>query len=224
MNRLRIGVIAVSALLAACSMKPPAEEPPADELVRVPSRPEGGVFRDIRADFTGYKRLMIEPLTVTFSEGWRRRHPTITDAEIHRIVVEAAEIFQEQFLRVMVENGPYELAEVREADVLVVEPRMLDLDIPAPESGAEPMSRTLVARPVSMHMTSELRDGVSGALLMRVMMYDGEPGYGNSMRSRWAYRVTNAREILGSLAKWSNLVRESLDVAKASRPAQNPSP
>lgn len=221
MNQLRVGILAVSALLAACSTTPPEEELPEDQLVRVPSRAEGGVFRDIRADFTGYKRLMIEPLTVSFKAGWRRKHPTITDAEIHRIVVQAAEIFREQFVRALVENGPYTLAEVREADVLVVEPRLLDLDIPAPEAGAEPMRRTLVLRPVSMHMTGELRDGVTGTLLMRVMMFDGEPGDGNGLTSRWAYRVTNAHEILGSLANWSQLVREALDVAKAARPAQD---
>jgi hypothetical protein len=216
----RIGVLSVFAWLAACSTTPPEEELPEDQLVRVASRAEGGVFRDIRADFTGYKRLMIEPLTVSFKAGWRRRHPTITDAEIHRIVVQAAEIFHEQFVRAMVENGPYTLADVREADVLVIEPRLLDLDIPAPEA-AEPMSRTLVLRSVSMHMTGELRDGVTGTLLMRVMMFDGEQDEGNGLTSRWAYRVTNAHEILGSLAKWSQLVREALNVAKAARPAQD---
>lgn len=220
MIKLRVGVLMVSALLAACSTTPETDDGPEDHLVRVASRPEAGVYRDIAVDFSGYKRLMIEPLTVTFENHWRRQHPDLSDGEIHRIVVEAAQLFREEFIRALVNQGPYELAEVREADVLVVEPRLLDLDIPAPEGADVPGHRTLVPRPVAMQMTGELRDGVSGALLMRVIMFDGQDQYagGSDGQSRWAYRVTNAHEIRVSLGKWSQLFREALDVAKATKP------
>ena len=184
MIKLRLGVLAMSAFLVACSTTPEAEDHPEDHLVRVASRPEAGVYRDVSVDFTGYKRLMIEPLTVTFENHWRRQHPGLSDSELHRIVVEAAQLFREEFVRALVDEGPYELADVRDPDVLVVEPRLLDLDIPAPEGADEPGHRTLVPRPVAMQMTGELRDGVSGALLMRVIMFDGQDKYGSG-GSRW---------------------------------------
>src|SRR5687767_4229958 len=86
MNKMRVGAaLAVFALLAACTASlPPAETTP-DGLVRVPARPEGGVYRDLDADFTRYKRLMIEPLTVEFVKGWRKQHREVSGAEVRRI-------------------------------------------------------------------------------------------------------------------------------------------
>jgi len=64
MKNKQLGVLTLFALLAACTANRPPAETTADGLVRVPSRAEGGVYRKPDADFTRYKRLMIEPLTV----------------------------------------------------------------------------------------------------------------------------------------------------------------
>ena len=219
MNKMRVGVLAVFFLLASCTAAspPPKETATADGLVRVPSRAEAGVFRDLDADFTHYKRLLIEPLTVEFLAGWRKQHPDVPDSEIRRIQVEAAESFREVFTNILVDEGPFELAEVRETDVFVVVPRMLDLDIPAPEADLDAGNQTYSPRPVGMQMTGELRDGVGGEILLRVIMIDAEPYYmfGGVRR---ADRITSAHEIRTSLEKWSRLVREAIDVAKASKP------
>jgi len=216
-NKLRIGVLAVFTLLAACTASPPPKETTADGLERVPSRAEGGVYRDLDADFTRYKRLMIEPLTVEFHEAWRKQHPGVADAELRRIQLEAAKDFREVFTKILVDEGQFELAEVREADVFVVVPRLLDLDIPAPETDLDSGKETFSPRPVSLQMTGELRDGVNGELLLRVIRIEGEPYYMfNGIRR--ANRVTNAHEIRVSMEKWSRLVREAIDVAKATKP------
>ena len=217
MKKMRVGVLAVFALLAACTASLPPAETTADDLVRVPSRPEGGVYRNLDADFTRYKRLMIEPLTVEFLKGWRKQHPDVSDAEVRRIQAETTNNFREVFTAILVDEGPFELAEVREADVLVVVPRMLDLKIPAPESEQDAGYRSSSPRPISMQMTGELRDGVNGDILLRVIMIDPEdrlkfheiPG---------PNRIANAFEIRGALERWSRLVREAIDVAKASKP------
>jgi hypothetical protein len=216
-NKLRAGVLAALVWLAACSADPPPREITPDGLVRVPSRAEGGVYRSPGADFHRYKRLMIEPLTVEFLEGWRKQHPEVSDAEVRRIQVEAAQIFREAFTEVLIDEGPFELAEVREPDVFVVVPRMLDLDIPAPEADLDAGVQTYSPRPVAMQMTGELRDGVSGEILLRVIMFDGEPYYmfGGIRR---ANRITTAHEIRVSLKRWSRLVLEAINVAKASKP------
>src|SRR5215203_5245654 len=127
MKKMRVGVLAVFALLAACKAGLPPAETTDDGLVRVPSRPEGGVYRNLDADFTRYKRLMIEPITVEFRKGWRKQHPHLSDSEVRRIQAEIAKNFRDVFTGILLDEGPFELAEVREADVLVVVPRMLDL-------------------------------------------------------------------------------------------------
>jgi hypothetical protein len=217
-NKLHVCVLAVFTLLAACTASPPPKETTADGLERVPSRAEGGVYRDLDADFTRYKRLMIEPLTVEFHEAWRKQHPGVADAELRRIQLEAAKDFREVFTKILVDEGQFELAEVREADVFVVVPRLLDLDIPAPETDLDSGKETFSPRPVSLQMTGELRDGVNGELLLRVIRIEGEPYYMfNGIRR--ANRVTNAHEIRVSMEKWSRLVREAIDVAKATKPS-----
>ena len=217
MKKMRVGVLAVFALLAACTASLPPAETTDDGLVRVPSRPEGGVYRNLDADFTRYKRLMIEPLTVEFLKGWRKQHPDVSDSEVRRIQAETAKNFLEVFTGILVDEGPFELAEVREADVLVVVPRMLDLKIPAPETESDAGYRSYSPRLVSMQMTGELRDGVNGDILLRVNMIDSEDRYKVDQISG-PNRVTNAHEIRGGLERWSRLVREAIDVAKASKP------
>jgi hypothetical protein len=214
---MRLDILAVFALLAACTASPPPAETTADGLARVPSRPEGGVYRNLDADFTRYKRLMIEPLTVEFIEGWRKQHPAVSDSEVRRIEVETAKNFLEVFTEILVDEGPFGLAEVREADVLVVVPRMLDLNIPAPENEFDAGFRSFSPRLVSMEMTGELRDGVNGDVLLRVLMIESEDRY-KIHPMQGANRVTNAHEIRSSLERWTRLVREAIDVAKASKP------
>lgn len=217
MKQMRVGVLAVFALLAGCTASLPPAETTADGLVRVPSSPEGGVYRKLDADFTRYKRLMIEPLTVEFLEGWRKQHPDVSDVEVRRIQTETTNNFREVFTAILVDEGPFELAEVRETDVLVVMPRMLKLKIPAPETELDTGYSSFSPRLVSMEMSGELRDGVTGDILLRVNIIDGEDRFKVHQISA-PNRVTNAYEIRGGLERWSRLVREAIDVAKASKP------
>jgi hypothetical protein len=217
MKRVRVGVLAVFALLAACKGSLPPPETSADGLVRVPSRAEGGVYRDLDADFTHYKRLMIEPLTVEFVKEWRTQHPNVSDSEVRRIESETAQSFRQVFTGILVDEGPFELTDVREADVLVVVPRMLDLKIPAPETEMDTGYSSESPNPVSMQMTGELRDGVNGNVLLRVIMIAGEDRYKTS-KNGGPNRLANAREIREGLEVWSRLVQEAIDVAKTSKP------
>jgi hypothetical protein len=216
LKNTRVSVLAVFALLAGCTASLPPAETTADGLVRVASRPEGGVYRNPNADFTRYKRLMIEPLTVEFLGGWRELHPDVSNREVRRIEAETASNFLEEFTKILVDEGPFELTEVREPDVLVVVPRLLDLNIPAPETEADAGYNSSSPRSVSMQMTGELRDGINGEVLLRALMITPEDRYKlNQMGG--SSRITNAHEIRNSMEKWSRLVREAIDVAKASK-------
>ena len=217
MNKLPVGVLAVFTLLAACKGNLPPPETTPDGLTRVPSRSEGGVYRDLNADFTRYKRLMIEPLTVEFRDGWRQQHRNVSDSEVRRIQLETAQAFREVFTEILIDEGPFELAEVREADVFVVVPRMLDLKIPAPENEMDTGYNSYSPHPISLQINGELRDGVNGTLLLRVIVIDSEDRDKMIGRSG-TNRLANAREIRDGLERWSRLVREAIDVAKTSKP------
>jgi hypothetical protein len=216
LKNTRVSVLAVVGLLAGCTASLPPAETTADGLVRVPSRPEGGVYRHPNADFTRYKRLMIEPLTVEFLSGWRRQHPDVSNGEVRRIEAETAKNFLEAFTGILVDEGPFELTEVREPDVLVVVPRLLDLNIPAPETDTDAGYSSSSPRSISMQMTGELRDGINGEVLLRAIIITPDDRYKlNQMGG--SRRIANAHEIRIGLEKWSRLVREAIDVAKASK-------
>src|SRR3982751_6654336 len=103
MDKLRVSVLSLFALLSACTASLPPAETTADGLVRVPSRAEGGVYRKPDVDFTRYKRLIIEPLIVEFGEGWREQHKDVSDSELRRIQAETAKSFLEAFTEFLID-------------------------------------------------------------------------------------------------------------------------
>jgi hypothetical protein len=219
MNLLRTAglLILMGAWVAGCGYVRGPEERTDDGLVRVPSRAAGGVYRLPGAEFSQYKRVMLEPAIIEFRSGWRDMHREVSDADVARIRKEAVELFRKEFARELVDRGRYEFADVLAADVLLVTPRVVDLDIAAPDAGNEIGTKSYTPGPIKMQVTGELRDGASNALVARVIVFEGQERYGfNEMRL--ANRTTNAHELRLGFAKWSKMVHEALNVAKASKP------
>jgi hypothetical protein len=219
----RIASILVLGLgfVAGCAADRPPEETTADGLVRVPSRSAGGVYRAPDASFIQYRRIILEPPSIAFVKNWTDNHPDVSATELARMRAETVQLFRQEFAREFVERGPYEFAEDPAADVLLVVPAIEDLDIVAPETAVGPDTRTYTTGPITMKVTGELRDASTGKLVGRVITYQPPERYAfNELRI--ANRVTNAHEQRMVFAKWSRLVREALNVAKAERPRNAP--
>jgi hypothetical protein len=204
-------------LLAGCGYTRVPEEWTDDGLLRVPSRASGGVYRNPAADFTPYKRVILEPPTIEFIEKWRELHKEVGDKEFTRIRNEAVKLFRDEFTREFVDRGDYEFADAPAPDVIQVTPRVMDLDIVAPDAGSEVGQRTLTPGPVKMQVTGELRDSTTNTLLARITIFEGQSRYGLG-ELRVANRSTNAHEMRLGFGKWSMMVHEALHVAKAARP------
>ncbi len=205
------------ALVAGCASDRPPEEWTADGLVRVPSRSSGGVYRAPGAAFTQYQRIILEPPTISFVKDWQDDHREVAARDLARIRAESIELFRDEFAREFVKRGPFKFAETPAPDVLLVVPAVEELDITAPDPDAAPGTRTYTTGPVSMKITGDLRDSVTGKLVGRVITYQPKERYAfNEMRE--ANRVTNAHDQRVVFAKWSRLVREALNVAKTERP------
>jgi hypothetical protein len=210
MKRLASVLVPVVALAAGCAADRPPDEVTSDGLARVPAPSEAGVYRTPGADFTRYRRIILEPPSISFVDNWREKHPEVSTAEIARILHETVDLFRQEFTRELVEAGSYEFAEDLGPDVLLVIPTIEDLDIGAPEQGN-------VIRPISMKITGDLRDALSSEVLGRVITY--QPAERFSMYGwRTANRATNAHEQRMAFMKWSRRVREALNVAKTERP------
>lgn len=206
---------------AGCASDRPPEETTPDGLVRVPSRSAGGVYRAPDTSFIQYRRVILEPPSIGFVKNWREKHADVSAVEFARMRAETVQLFRQEFTREFVERGPYEIAEDPAADVLLIVPTIDDLDIVAPESAVEPGTRTYTTGPITMKVSGELRDALTGKLVGRVITYQPPERYAfNELRI--ANRVTNAHEQRIVFAKWSRLVREALNVAKAERPRNAP--
>jgi hypothetical protein len=97
-------------------------------------------------------------------------------------------------------------------------PAIEELDIIVPEAGDAPGERSyLTRRPVTMKVTGDLRDALTGKVVGRVITsHPPEQNPHNELRI--ANRSSNAHEQRRVFAEWSLLVREALDVAKAAQP------
>ena len=64
-----------AALASGCAADPPPDETTADGLVRVPARSVAGVYRAPDATFTQYRRVILEPPSISFVETGRKIIP-----------------------------------------------------------------------------------------------------------------------------------------------------
>lgn len=215
-RRVLLGVMSACALIAGCKSQLPDKETTPEGLERVASRSEAGVFRLPGVTFDQYKRVILEPATVTFMDGWEKNHPDLSDKEKKRIRDETTKAFREEFEREMIRDGKFTYANDPGIDVLVVSPAIKDLDIPAPDSD-DLDKKSLAPRSVGLTVVGELHDAASNVLVGRIEVIKPGERYGlNEMRP--VNRGTNAFEIRNRLRDWNRVLREALNVAKTQRP------
>ena len=217
MRRLASTFVLILGLVAGCAADRPPEEKTDDGLVRVPSRSVGGVYRAPDASFLHYRRIILEPPSIGFVKDWRENHPEVSDADFNRIRAESVQLFRDEFADEFVVRGPYTFAEDPAPDVLLVIPTIEELNIVAPDASDAAGTRTYTSAPVSMKISGDLRDALTGKIVGRVITYESPERYAFD-EMRIANRVTNAHEQRLAFGKWSRLVREALNVAKAERP------
>ena len=93
-----------------------------------------------------------------------------------------------------------------------------DFDIKVPDGSSAPGNRSYVpGRPVTMKVTGDLRDSMSGRAVARVITYH-LPEMNPNNELRLADRVAIAQEQRRVYAEWSLITREAIDVAKAAKP------
>jgi hypothetical protein len=202
-------------LVSGCTPLKIPEETTDDGLVRVASRSIGGVYRDTGATFTQYRRLILEPPAISFTEGWAEKHEEIGSRELARLRAESIQIFRDEFTREFVKRGPYELAGEPAADVLLVVPSIEELDIKVPAAGMDPSNSTFLAtRVVTMKVTGDLRDALTGKVIGRVIYFHAD----EQGTMRQVDRSAVVREQSLAYEQWARLAHEALGVAKTLKP------
>src|SRR6185436_11350573 len=161
--------------LALLAMLARAEDPPEvteDGLVRVPSNRKVGVYRAPDVPFARYRRISIGSIPVVFRKNWEKDNPRLKEADLERLRGQLVRIFREELIAELVKRGGYVLTDAADADVLRLDPSIIDLDITAPDAGNVPGVRTLVRTTGSMKLNLEVRDAASSVTVARIIDYE----------------------------------------------------
>jgi len=203
----------VAALLPAMA----ADEPPKewDGLVRVNSKQIDHLYKLPEADFSGYKRVRLDPIEVEFDKNWKpnasQRSPSsrLTNEDIEKIKKALAEEFRKVFTEELTKNG-YAVVNEDDDDVLRVSAAIVNLYITAPEKMSAGRSRTYTTSAGHMTLVVELRDSVTGKLMARAVDTVQGRDTGNFQITN---SVTNMSSARTALSKWARVLREGLDAA-----------
>ncbi len=163
-----------------------------------------------------YNRIYMTRPYVAFKKNWqhlRKRYDpnTVTAADMAKMKSELSSLFMEVFTATLEQAG-YEIVTERAADVLLVKPAIINLDIVAPDIAPNDNVRTYSESAGEMTLYMELYDSVTDDILAKALdrKKDRQTGY-----FRWQTRVTNRAAANRILQVWANVLKEGLDKARS---------
>ena len=202
-------VLAVSAATSAIAEEPPATTP--DGLERVTNNKLDLVYRRPGVDMTGYTRIMLDPVEVTFKKQWTQDFRQVSKRDRERIRTELAKEFHDIFVEELQTKGGYQIVDAPGPDVLRVFAAIIELYINAPDTMTAGRSRTYALSTGEATLIAELTDSESGSVIARAA---------DRVRARefetmqWISTPQNRADARRILRKWATAMREGLDAAR----------
>ena len=167
-------------------------------------------------DWSNYSKVQLEAATVAFRKDWardlRRRDGTvIRERDEERIKSDLASLLDEILTREIFPKENFTMTDESGENVMHVIPRIVDLDIYAPDRVRNYIGSALADSQGRMTLELEIHDSVSGELLATSWQYQEDPykGYleqANSASNRQAFRLM--------LLRWTTWLAEGLDKAQ----------
>ena len=121
-------------------------------------------------DWNKYSKIQLDQATVEFRKHWARdqrnrsgNRPTKTGME--RIKSELSEQLNGIFTEELTKNDTYALSDESGEDVMRITPKIVDLDVIAPDRMRDYIGYSMTDSQGSMTLELEIHDSVSGALL-----------------------------------------------------------
>jgi hypothetical protein len=163
-------------------------------------------------DWSTYSKVQLEKATVAFRENWARdlkRHSdlVIRERDEERIKSGLVSLLDEVLTQELFLKEDFTMTDESGADVMRITPRIVDLDIYAPDRVRNYIGGALADSKGRMTLELEIHDSVSGELLATSWQYQEDPydGYmeqANSVTNRQAFRLM--------LLRWATWLREWL--------------
>jgi len=212
-------------ILATCIAAPPvlAESGPPqvslDGLELVEKDGRGEIYADPDVDWSVYTDIQLDRATVAFRKNWQRdqnRPPNsfkVKASDMERIKSELSDMFNEVFVEELTGKGDYRMAAESGDNVLRITPKILDLDVYAPDTKTAGMQRSYTNRAGRMTLSLELYDSVTGDLLATASDRRESP---ERAYMQWTTSASNRADARRMLKGWAKDLRKRLDEARGS--------
>jgi uncharacterized protein DUF3313 len=207
--------LAAGALFTGCgNILPPPEAQPDDGLQLVPNTLVDELYVAPGVSLANYKRVTLDPIDVTFKDGWRKQHPDMTDRDVEALKQSLSDMLREKLVAELARGG-YAVAEAPAPDVLRLRASLERVDLAAPEKSSD--KKTFVHTAGEMTLRVQGFDAPSGALVARARDFEEDP---ESTILERADRVTTNVAVMKIFDRWGEELRSALDVAKVSAGAR----
>lgn len=208
-------LVALCYVLAGCQGQPAVvpDKQLADTFTEAALQP----FVASNADFARYRQVLLMPCEVAFRPDWLRQQNGQRRLLSHRVKEETREALadhaQAQCQTVLAQSlhkpPSYRLVAQRQPETLVLTPRIINLQVAAPDTQSTVgWSRSFTNESSAMTMVLEGTDPESGELLLRFVQPLRSP---DTPWLEWSNRVSNRADLQRMLSRWGMLTREQLD-------------
>jgi hypothetical protein len=219
----RILLAGLLSLLAPALHAAPALPPPYEDLVQVKSKKLDAVYLLPGADFSGYSKIMIDPVQVSFRKDWvketnrsRGLSGKIDDDDAQRIAQAARSGFETIFTAAFKAKG-FEVVTTPGRDVLRLSPAIANLYINAPQSGGPGISRTYTVEAGGATLALDARDSTTGAILGVAVDREETRGTGYATLTT---SVSNRADFENLFKRWADICVKGLELLKTASPVQ----
>jgi len=212
---LILGIVATPVTVLAES-EPPQVSLEGLELVEKDRR--GELYADPGIDWSVYDKIQLDKATVAFRKRWQRDQNRsqpfkVKDSDVEKIKTNLSELFDVVFTEELTTNGGYEIVEESADNVMRITPRIVDLDVYAPDTQTSGINRSFTESAGRMTLKLEIYDSVTGDLIVTASDRRESPRRGYM---QWTTSVSNNAEARRMLQRWATGLRERLDKARSS--------
>ena len=217
-NSYQILLLTLALCLVATSAA--AKSEPADVSIEglnlVEKDRRGEIYAATDVDWSQYTQIKLDRATVAFKKNWKRDQNRydpfkVRDKDVEEIKAKLSDLFNDVFTEELTANSAYTMADSIGPDVMTIVPRIVDLDIAAPDTNSVGRSNSYTQQAGRMTLILEIYDSLSGDLMAKASHRQDAPDY-NQMR--WTTSVTNTAEARRMLSRWAKELSKRLDEAK----------
>ena len=212
--------LAISLPSSLVAAKDQAVEESSDGLELVTKKWRTRFYLHTGTDLSRFTKIQLEKATVDFRKHWVRdqkirSNTRPTEKDLNRIKSDLSKLLDEVFRQELTVSDAFVMSETGGENVMRITPRIVDLDIIAPDRMRDYIGYTITDSKGRMTLELEIHDALSGKLLARMIDTREDPQHGYWERTT---SIDNKRAARFILIHWSSDLRDWLIEARHNSP------